>query len=95
MRIGFRKKFKIVLMILVAVIAFGTFGYTVIEKWSPLDALYMTLITLSTVGFGEVHTLSPAGKVFTMILVIAGVSGVAYTLSIIGEMVIEGELKSF
>lgn len=87
------KKFKIVLMILVAVIAFGTFGYTVIEKWSPLDALYMTLITLSTVGFGEVHTLSPAGKVFTMILVIAGVSGVAYTLSIIGEMVIEGELK--
>ena len=87
------KKFKIVLLILVVVIAFGTFGYTVIERWSLLDALYMTLITLTTVGFGEVYPLSSSGKVFTMILVVAGVAGVAYTLSIIGEMIIEGELK--
>lgn len=87
------KKFKIVFLILVAVIAFGTIGYTVIERWSPLDALYMTLITLSTVGFGEVHVLTPTGKIFTMLLVVMGVSGVAYTLSVIGQMVVEGEIK--
>jgi voltage-gated potassium channel len=87
------KKFKIVLMILVLVISFGTIGYTLIEKWPPLDSLYMTLITLSTVGFGEVYTLSPTGKIFTMILVIFGVGGAAYTVSIIGQMIVEGEIR--
>lgn len=87
------KKFKIVLMILVVVIVFGTVGYTAIERWSPVDALYMTLITLSTVGFGEVYALSPAGKVFTMVLVVVGVAGAAYTLSVIGQMILEGEIK--
>ena len=87
------KKFKIVLMILVGVIAFGTAGYVLIERWSPLDALYMTVITLSTVGFGEVYPLSSSGKIFTMILVVMGVSGVAYTLSVIGQMIVEGEIK--
>lgn len=48
---------------------------------------------LSTVGFEEVYTLSPTGKIFTMILVVMGVSGVAYTVSVIGQMVLEGELK--
>jgi len=51
------EKFKILLMILVAVMAFGTIGYTVIERWPLLDALYMTFITLSTVGFREVYAL--------------------------------------
>jgi voltage-gated potassium channel len=87
------KKFKIVLLILVLVVSFGTIGYTLIEKWSPLDSLYMTLITLSTVGFGEVYTLSPTGKIFTMILVIFGVGGAAYTVSIMGQMIVEGEIR--
>ncbi len=87
------EKFKMVLMILVAVVVFGTVGYTIIERWSILDALYMTLITLSTVGFGEVYVLSPPGKIFTIILVVVGVVGVAYTLSVVGQMVVEGELK--
>jgi len=87
------EKFKIVLLILVLVISFGTMGYTIIEGWSPLDSLYMTLITLSTVGFGEVYVLSPTGKIFTMILVIFGVGGAAYTVSIIGQMIVEGEIR--
>jgi voltage-gated potassium channel len=87
------KKFKIVLVILVLVISFGTGGYTIIEGWPPLDSLYMTLITLSTVGFGEVYALSPTGKIFTMILVIFGVGGAAYTISIIGQMIVEGEIR--
>lgn len=87
------KKFKIVLLILVLVISFGTLGYTIIEKWSFLDSLYMTLVTLSTVGFGEVYPLSPTGKIFTMILVIFGVAGAGYTISVIGQMIVEGEIR--
>ncbi|MGB8658099.1 MAG: potassium channel protein [Candidatus Zixiibacteriota bacterium] len=87
------KKFIIVLMLLLAVIAFGTLGYTLVERWTLLDSLYMTTITLSTVGFAEVHPLSPSGKVFTMILVVTGVGGAAYTVSILGRMILEGEIK--
>ncbi len=87
------KKFKIVLMILVLVISFGTGGYTIIEGWPPLESLYMTVITLSTVGFREVYPLSPAGKIFTIIVVIFGVGGAAYTASIMGKMIVEGEIR--
>lgn len=87
------KRLKAVLLILVAVIAFGTVGYALIEKWSLLDALYMTIITLSTVGFREVYSLSPSGRMFTIVIIVVGVAGAAYTLSVIGQMVVEGEIK--
>jgi len=87
------KRLKAVLLILLVVIAFGTAGYSVIERWDALDALYMTIITLSTVGFQEVFSLSPAGRVFTMVLIVVGVAGAAYTLSVIGQMIVEGEVK--
>ena len=47
----------------------GSFGYVLIEGWSFVDALYMTVITLSTVGYGEIHELTPVGRVFTMVFV--------------------------
>jgi voltage-gated potassium channel len=53
----------------------------------------MTVVTLSTVGFGEVYPLSPIGKIFTMILVIFGVAGAGYTISIIGQMIVKGEIR--
>lgn len=87
------KRLRAVLLILLVVIAFGTVGYSVIERWDALDALYMTIITLSTVGFQEVFSLSPAGRVFTMVLIVVGVAGAAYTLSVIGQMIVEGEIK--
>ena len=80
-------------MVLVAVIVFGTAGYSIIERWPLLDALYMTFITLSTVGFREVYTLSPTGKIFTILLILVGVVGMAYTLRVIAQMVLEGEIK--
>jgi len=87
------KRLKIVLMILAAVIVFGTVGYSIIERWPLLDSLYMTFITLSTVGFREVYTLSPAGKMFTILLILVGVLGVAYTVRVIAQLVLEGEIK--
>ncbi|MCK4225013.1 MAG: potassium channel family protein [candidate division Zixibacteria bacterium] len=87
------KRLKIVLMILAAVIVFGTVGYSIIERWPLLDALYMTFITLSTVGFREVYTLSPAGKMFTILLILVGVVGVAYTVRVIAQLILEGEIK--
>ena len=51
----------------------GTTGYATIEGWPPMDAFYMTFITLSTIGFAEVHPLSPAGKLFTVALATVGI----------------------
>ncbi len=79
-------------MLLCLIISFGTFGYMSIEGWSLLDSLYMTMITLTTVGFKEIHDLSVAGKVFTIILVISGVGTVFYSLGIGAQFIVEGEL---
>lgn len=75
------------------VISFGTFGYISIEGWDLLDSLYMTIITLTTVGFKEVHDLSFNGKLFTIILIIGGVGTVLYALSTGAKFVLEGELQ--
>jgi voltage-gated potassium channel len=86
--LSLRRSLAPVLVLLAAVVAIGTIGYRLIEGWDFLDALYMTVITLSTVGFGETRTLSPAGRVFTIGLIILGVSAVAYGLSAIGEYIL-------
>ncbi len=68
-------------------------GYHWIEGWSWLDSLYMTVITLSTVGFNEVHPLSPAGRVFTMGLIISGGVLAAYSLAQLGQFFFSGEWR--
>ena len=78
---------------LVTVIAFGTLGYAMIEGWQAFDALYMTIITLATVGFKEVHELSPEGKIFTIVLIISGTGIIAYTLSSLIQFTLEGQLR--
>ena len=78
---------------LVTIIAFGTLGYAMIEDWQAFDALYMTIITLATVGFREVHELSPEGKVFTIVLIISGTGIIAYTLSSLIQFTLEGQLR--
>lgn len=77
---------------LVAVLLGGTIGYVVIEGWNVLDSLYMTVITVATVGFREVHPLSEAGHWFTIFLVFAGVGGIAYSIGTIAEFMVEGHL---
>jgi voltage-gated potassium channel len=71
----------------------GTVGYVLIENTGFLDALYMTVITITTVGFGEIFPLSQMGRLFTIFLVLAGASTVAYTASQIIEIIIAGEIR--
>ncbi len=70
----------------------GTVGYVVIEGWPVLDALFMTAITLSTVGYGQVRPLSPAGIVFSMLLIFFGVGAVLYLLNATIQTMFEGQL---
>jgi voltage-gated potassium channel len=75
-----------------SITAGGTIGYMLIERWGVWDAFYMTVITVTTVGFGEVHPLSLAGQVFTVLLVVGGVGSALYTFTLLATIVVEGGL---
>lgn len=81
---------RIAVIVLFGVVLTGTVGYAVIEGWSVLDSLYMTITSITTVGFGEVHPLSPAGRIFTIFIIAGGVSASAYALGSIVEFMVEG-----
>lgn len=78
----------------VALIALGTLGYMVIEGWPLFDSLYMTIITLTTVGYGETHPLGAVGRAFTMFLLLSGVFTVFYSATAIITAVVGGELRT-
>ncbi|MFZ2198722.1 MAG: NAD-binding protein [Thermodesulfovibrionales bacterium] len=88
-----RQKLLLSLFLIVLVISFGTLGYMFIEGWNLLDSLYMTIITLASVGYKEVHDVSLNGKIFTIILIIGGVGTVAYALTSGARIILEGELQ--
>jgi voltage-gated potassium channel len=81
-----------VLGLLMIVIAGGTAGYVLIEGWTVFDSLYMTMITIASVGFMEVHELSTAGRAFTMGLISVGLGAMAYGLSAVTAFWVEGDL---
>lgn len=78
----------------VIVFIVGTFGYVLIEGWNAWDAFYMTAITVTTVGYREVHELSRAGQVWTTIVLLTGVATLFYTASIVMALVVEGGLHT-
>lgn len=88
-----RRKLTISIISLFGVVSFGTVGYAIIEQWDLLDALYMTIITLTTVGFEEVHSLSRSGRLFTIVLILSGAGAFLYALSAATRMIIEGEIR--
>jgi len=87
------KKLKVVILLLISIIVLGTLGFHLLENLNLIDSFYMTIITVSTVGFREVKELDVVGKIFTSILILIGVSTVAYGYSVITTIIIEGELK--
>lgn len=81
-------------MLLCIVVIIGTIGYTLIQKWNVFDSLYMTIITIGTVGFHEVKQLSYSGRIFTIGLIIFGIGIGSYTLANLSAFVIEGQIQN-
>lgn len=75
------KRFAIDVIRLVGFVLAGSLGFMLIEQWDFLDSLFMTVITLTTVGYGESHPLSPNGRIYTIFLIFVGVGVVLYLLS--------------
>ena len=86
-------KMEIAIIIAVFIFGIGIGGYMLIEEWSFLDAAYMTAITLSTVGFLEVHEPSMGGRIFTIFLIFSGVGYFLYLAGVIVQSIVEGELR--
>ncbi len=89
------KQLKVSLLVLLLVVSFGTGGFMLLEHWNVLDSFYMTVITLGTVGFKEVHELDNAGKLFTVMLIFVGVSFLGYTVTRVAQIMFEGQFQRF
>ena len=92
MRNLFRSKLQQALLLLGAVIAVGVLGYMLISGYSFVDALYMTAITISTVGFGEIEPLNDQEKLFTVFLIATSIVSFGYTVSAFTEYIVSGQL---
>lgn len=82
-------------LLLLAIVTIGIVGYTTIEGWTFLEAAYMLVITLFTVGFNEVHELSTAGRILTMGIIVSGVGTAIYAVGQFGEMIVEGQIFGY
>jgi voltage-gated potassium channel len=80
-------------LLLLGIHVVGTAGFYLIEGWALFDAFYMTVITISTVGFTEVHPLTLPGRVFSILLIAVGVGGMMYGMTVIFQLLIEGRLR--
>ncbi|MEZ5358055.1 MAG: NAD-binding protein [Candidatus Zixiibacteriota bacterium] len=88
-----QSRLRLAIISISLVIAAGTLGYSVIEGWGFMDSLYMTVITLSTVGFKEVHPLSDAGQMFTTFLILFGAFNLAFVVSAGAQFLLQGQLE--
>lgn len=87
------KRISLAFLLLTLLLITGTSGYHLIEGWSLIDSLYMTIITASTVGFGEVGALSKTGKIFTIFLIVGSVGIFTFAVTVIVNFIIEGQFN--
>jgi voltage-gated potassium channel len=85
------RRFLYIGVAIATILAGGTAGFVIIDNYPPFDALYMTLTTMTTVGYGEIHPLSHAGRVFNFFLIIFGVSTILVAMGAMTQTVIEME----
>jgi voltage-gated potassium channel len=90
---SWQRQVKKIAILFCSITAFGVAGFMLVEGWSFFDSLYMTIITFSTVGFNEVHPLSPGGRIFTVVLIVLGVGTFLYMITSIAEFVVTGQLS--
>lgn len=80
---------------LLAIMVVGAIGYVTIEGYSILDAVFMTIITVSTVGFGEVKPLSPMGELFTIFMIVFSFGAFAYAVTSITRFIVDGGFRNY
>lgn len=80
-------------VLFIALLTTGSLGYMALEGWNFFDALYMTVITVATVGYGEVHSVSPPGRVFTLVLIFLGVGYFLYVVGNFIQFLVEGRIR--
>ncbi|HPQ91254.1 potassium channel protein [Mesotoga prima] len=90
---GGAKQIVVSLILLAAVFLIGIIGYSIIEGYSPIDSIFMIMITISTVGYGTITELSQAGKIFTSIVILASITIVVYAVSNITAFLVEGRVN--
>jgi len=88
-----KKRIVFSFTLMLVILFIGVTGYVLIEGDNILDSIYMTIITISTVGFGEIHELSRTGKIFTIFLVVTSFGTYAYVVSIITTYFVEGQMR--
>lgn len=88
-------QFRVVraVILFIMVVLMGTLGYHKLEGWDLLDGLYMTVITVTTIGFGETGPLSRTGQIYTMILGLVSIGIAGYAVSSIAAFIVEGDLN--
>lgn len=79
---------------LLALLVIGSLGFVWLQGWNFFDALYMTVTTLSTVGYGEIHPLTKIGRLYNMALILSGMGVMLYIVGSLARVVIEGEIRS-
>jgi voltage-gated potassium channel len=89
-----RRQFRLALLALLIIIPIGVMGFMLIEHLSFIDALWLTFITLATIGYGDVYARSEAGRIFTIVLVIFGFSALASTLQAAFTFFISPEIRT-
>ncbi|HLA05569.1 MAG TPA: NAD-binding protein [Syntrophales bacterium] len=87
------RKLAIAIIVLLSMLLMGTIGFHYLEGWSFLESFYATVVTLSTVGYGDFLPRSKEGMLFTVFLIIVGVGTMLYTIGLVTETMIEGRLK--
>ena len=84
-------KRRLIILYFIFLVVFGSVGFYILggENWSWIDSIYMTVITLSTVGFGEVHPLTDSGKILSVFIIIFGVTGIGVLIRTFSEEFIQ------
>jgi voltage-gated potassium channel len=88
-------RFRLAVVLLGVIIVYGIAGYTLIERWNLLDSFYMVIITISTVGYQEVHPLSVAGRIFTSTLIVTGVATMLYGFGVFAETLADNAFGNY